>query len=118
MNRLALIVGVGFLGLSTPAFSQRSHGPGMVPGRAMSPRAMNAPTSRPPLTLPGRRIGPSNAGPGRRLGPPTVRGARRVGPQTLNHGRRVGPPAAPLGRNRATLSTPGRRVGPPTMITR
>jgi hypothetical protein len=118
MNRLALIAGVGFLGLATPAFSQRGPGQGMVPGRAMSSRAMTAPTSHPPLMLPGRRIGPSSAGPGRRVGPPTVRGARRVGPQTVNHGRRVGPPSAPLGRNRATLSTHGRRVGLPTMTIR
>jgi hypothetical protein len=115
VNRIALIAAVGVIGLSPLAYSQRVPRAGVGP---INPPAMNAPTSRPPLALPGRRIGPSSSGPGRRVGPPTVRGARSVGPRTVNRGRRIGPPSAPLGRNRATLSTHGRRVGPPPMTIR
>src|SRR5437867_2630870 len=114
MNRIVLIAVVGLIGLSPLAYSQRVPRAGTAPGGPIGPPRMNAPTSRPPTTLPGERIGPSNTGPGRRVGPPTVRKARRVGPRSVNRGRRIGPPAAPLGTQARPLQTPGRRVGPPT----
>ena len=117
MKRIVLIAAAGFLGMSAIGYSQRAPGGGRAPGRAMNMGSpgLNAPASRPPTMLPGRRIGPSSTGPGRRLGPPTVRGPRKVGPAAKSRGRRVGPPAAPLGKQ-AALASPGRRVGPPAKV--
>ena len=110
-----LIAGIGFLGISLTAFSQKMPGPGAPPGSPMGGQpALNAPGSRPPTTLPGRRVGPPPSGPGRRVGPPTVRKSRRVGRRAVRPGRRVGPPRTPLGKQMSSPSTPGRRVGPPT----
>jgi len=115
VKKALLIAGIGFLGISLTAFSQKMPGPGAPPGSPMGGQpALNAPGSRPPTTLPGRRVGPPPSGPGRRVGPPTVRKSRRVGRRAVRPGRRVGPPRTPLGKQMSSPSTPGRRVGPPT----